>query len=160
MPAKKAVGKSVPALLRNSKFFLFRLKGAFQRAVSGIPKEPPKILMERRRRGSLDRIQERDWSKNKLGPAFLKKPEPMQMAKFYASSEASGTPEAYKMHKLLEQKIRRLIKARPFREYGLVFLRGESGAFYLRLRGLSSDRPVFIRVDKPEIARAIGFLFK
>jgi hypothetical protein len=120
----------------------------------------PKILIDRRPLDYSDRISKRDWSRNPLGPAFLKKPENMRMGRFHSSGE-EGSPAEYKMHKLLEQKIRVLIKARPFGEYGLVFYKGESGAFYIRLRSISSnEKPVYIRVDKPSIARAIGFLFK
>ncbi len=160
MPAKKHVGKRAKSILRNSKFFLFRLKGRIQRVVYGAPKEVPKILRDVRQREPKDKIQERDWSKNKLGPAFLKKPESMRLGKFFSSDEEASSPERYRMHKMLQQKIRHLIGARPFREHAFVCMRGESGAFYLRLRGISSDKPVFIRVDKPEIARAIEFLFK
>lgn len=119
----------------------------------------PKILIDKRKPGYADDIQKRGWGRNKLGQAFVKKPEQMRLSKFYSSGEM-GSTEEYKTHKLLEQKILHLLKARQIRPYGLTFYKGNSGAFYVRLKGISSDKSVYIRVDNKQIREAIKFLFK
>ena len=58
------------------------------------PKTTPTIL--RKRRKGKDDITKRDWSKNLLGEAFTKAPEPMELLKFYATQEMVGNRGLYK----------------------------------------------------------------
>jgi hypothetical protein len=116
-------------------------------------------LAERRKLGHYkDRIWERDWSGNPVGEAYTKKPEKMRLSKFYTSEGEKASPETYKMQRRLKHKLTRMLNARPFREHGLQILRGESGVYYLRLRGLSSDKAVWIKVENPEVLEAVKFL--
>jgi hypothetical protein len=120
----------------------------------------PKLLNDRRKIPyTKTDVTKRDWSKNRLGQAFLKMPEPMTKDPFYSHGE-NGPVGSYGNHKLLEQKITKLIKARPFLQYGLTFWKGHNSKSYcIRIRGTVEKKPVFIRVDKPEIKKAMDFLF-
>ena len=128
-------------------------------------RKAPKILEERRRGSNAptyrDKIWTRDWSKNPLGQAFVEKPESMKQSRFYSEVGGLGSPEEYRQHKQLEGIILNMLKARPVGEHGIQFYRGKSGAYYIVLRGTSSNESIYIRVNKSaKIRNAIAFLFK
>ncbi|MDO8625760.1 MAG: hypothetical protein Q7R47_06770 [Candidatus Diapherotrites archaeon] len=135
--------------------------------------KPPTVLAERRigygKAGYRDRIATRNWTKNSLGPAFTKRPEPMEkneLFKLTAAQEAGQEPLPYsveqsQMHELLKKKIGGLLKARPSKEHAMHFYRGRSGAYYVALRGISDEKDVlWIRADSPTIKKGIKFLFR
>jgi len=129
--------------------------------MAGKARKVPPILRERRGERYKDRIWERDWSKNPIGSAFkIKAPEPTTKSGFYAEKGAKPSTEEYRMHRLLEAKIGSMLRIRPGRPHAMEFYKGKSGSFYLRLRGLSSDKSVYIKVENQGILKGMEFLFR
>ncbi len=125
-------------------------------------RKTPALLLERRAAGR-DDIRERNWSENPLGEAFTKEQlhEKTKRLKFYESMEEAGNPKQYRQHKILQGRIARFIKARPSRHLGMEIVKGQKhGYYYVKIKSISTDQPIFIRLDRPHFKEAVSFLEK
>jgi hypothetical protein len=110
------------------------------------------------RRGGLYGLPKwRRWSRNRLGPGSAEKPEKMSNLTYTLPNADNGLdrriPERHRQISAIEDKAKEILKSRE--SDTVSFLRGESGAYYVKLTNRHETGAVFFKITNPEILEKV-----